>query len=333
MTSGATSNTSCGVAYVRPRISDSAVRPRTRLRLARGLAPSAIDGRQLAETEPLRVARRLDEVDRVLRDAAVDEHRVAAPLQCDQLVEVDHLRGHGRVDRHAVDDRQLLGRRRVAHHDLHHEAVTLRVGQLVHALALDRVLRGDDEERVGTGMRDAADRHLVLLHHLEQGRLHLRRRTVDLVGEEEVDEHRAELDVELLAAAAVDAGADDVRGQQVRRELDPGERAADDVGQRLGGQRLGQPGDGLEQAVPAGEQTDEQPLEQAALADDHLAQLEEDALDLLRSAGVVHRRDGGRRRCRRRATGRGWVAWRSSNSRHRGCVVGSGRRETVPTPA
>ena len=101
-----------------------------------------------------------------------------------------------RVDRHAVDDDHLLVRRRVVEDDLHHEAVALGVGQLVDALALDRVLGGDDEERVGHGVGDAADRHLVLLHHLEQRRLHLGRGPVDLVGEQEVDEHRAELDVE-----------------------------------------------------------------------------------------------------------------------------------------
>ena len=174
--------------------------------------------------------------------------------------------------------------------DLHHEAVALGVGQLVDALALDRVLGGDDEERLGHGVGDAADRHLLLGHHLEQRRLHLGRRPVDLVGEQEVDEHRAELDVEAFGAAAVDAGADDVGRQQVGRELDAGERAADDVGERLGGERLGEAGHRLEQAVAAGQQADEQPLEQPALADDHLAQLEEDALDLLGGADVVHRR-------------------------------------------
>ena len=180
--------------------------------------------------------------------------------------------------------------RRVIEDDLHHEPVALGVGQLVDALALDRVLGGDDEERVGHRVGDAADRHLVLLHHLEQRRLHLGRRPVDLVGQEEVDEHRAQLDVERLGAAAVDAGADDVGRQQVGRELDAGERAADDVGERLRGQRLGQAGHRLEQAVAPSQQPDEHPLEQPGLADDDLAQLEEDALDRLRRLGVVHRR-------------------------------------------
>ena len=85
---------------------------------------------------------------------------------------------------------------------LHEEPVALRFGQRVHALALDRVLRGEHEEGVGDEVRDAADRHVALGHHLEQRRLHLRRSPVDLVGQDDVGEHRAELDVEALASTA-----------------------------------------------------------------------------------------------------------------------------------
>ena len=136
---------------------------------------------------------------------------------------------------------------------LHHEPIPLGVGQLVDALALDRVLRGDDEERPGHLMGVTADRHLLLGHHLEECRLDLGRSTVDLVGEQEVDEHGAELDVEAFAAAAVDPRADDVGRQQIGGELDTGERAADDIGQRLGGERLGQTGYRFEQDVTAGQ--------------------------------------------------------------------------------
>src|SRR3712207_7960962 len=45
------------------------------------------------------------------------------------------------------------------------------LGELVGALGLDRVLRGQHEERVGQRVRRAADRHLALLHGLEQRRL------------------------------------------------------------------------------------------------------------------------------------------------------------------
>ena len=68
------------------------------------------------------------------------------------------------------------------------------------------------------------------------------------------------------------------------------ERAAEDVGQRPDGQRLGQAGHALEQHVAAGEQADQQPLEHRVLADD-------DALDLVQ------------RLARARARGSSWVSW------------------------
>ena len=52
---------------------------------------------------------------------------------------------------------------------------------------------------------------------------------------------------------------------------------------------LARPGTDSSRQWPRAQQADEQPLEQAGLADDHLAQLEEDALDRLRRLGVVHR--------------------------------------------
>ena len=93
--------------------------------------------------------------------------------------------------RHPLDDRELLGRRRVADEDLEHEPVDLRLGQRVRALGLDRVLGREHEERVRHRVRLVADRDLALLHHLEQRALDLGRRPVDLVGEQEVREHRA----------------------------------------------------------------------------------------------------------------------------------------------
>jgi hypothetical protein len=112
-------------------------------------------------------------------------------------------------------------RGRVVEDDLHEEAVALGLGQRVHALVLDRVLGGQHEERVRAPGASAADGDLALGHHLEQRRLHLGGRPVDLVGQHEVGEDRAELDVEaLVRRRAVDAGADDVGGQQVGRELD-----------------------------------------------------------------------------------------------------------------
>ncbi len=77
------------------------------------------------------------------------------------------------------------------------------------------VLRRHHEERVGHRIGLAADRHVPFGHDLEQRGLHLGGRAVDLVGEEEVRDHRTELGVELLAALAVDPRTDEVGRHQV----------------------------------------------------------------------------------------------------------------------
>jgi hypothetical protein len=57
---------------------------------------------------------------------------------------------------------------------------------------------------------DALDRDLLLLHRLEQGGLGLRRRPVDLVGEQHVGEHRAGAEGEVALALVVEERAGDV---------------------------------------------------------------------------------------------------------------------------
>ena len=100
----------------------------------------------------------------------------------------------------ALDDGQLVAEVRVVDDHLHHEAVDLRLRERVRPLSLDRVLRREDEERVGDRVGGRTDRHLALLHDLEERRLHLGGSAVDLVGEEEVAEHGPELDVEVARA-------------------------------------------------------------------------------------------------------------------------------------
>ena len=115
----------------------------------------------------------------------------------------------------------------------------------------------------------------------------------------------------------VDAGADEVGGHEVGRELDALELAADRAGERLDRHRLGETGHALHQHVPAREQRDDQPFEQVVLPDDDLLDLVEHLLHGLVGAGcVVHRvgtsmrRSGsssrvGQRRRVRRAAARG----------------------------
>ncbi len=156
-------------------------------------------------------------------------------------------------------------------------------------------------------MSDAADGDLLLGHHLEQRRLHLCGSAVDLVGQQEVDEHRAELDVERFAAAPVDAGAGDVGGQQVGGELDAGEGAADHVGESFGGKCLRESGHRLEQTVTSTQHADQQAFEQPCLADHHLAELEEDRLERLGGLSIV-----------------GWGRWDGRGGRRRVGLVAVG---------
>ena len=217
-----------------------------------------------------------DDAHDVVDDRVVDEDPRRRRLQPLQLVGADDRPGDRRLDAHPVDDLALFVGRRVVDGDLHQEAVALGLGQRVHALGLDRVLRGEDEEGRGDGVARPADGHLPLGHDLEQGRLHLGWRAVDLVGEHEVGHDRTEFGVEAFGPGSVDSGADDVGGHQVGGELQAGEAATDRLGQGLDGQGLGHAGDALEQAVAAGEQADDHPLDHALLADDDALHLEQD---------------------------------------------------------
>ena len=152
----------------------------------------------------------------------------------------------------AADDVELLFGTRVAELGLEEEAVELGLGQRERALLLDRVLRRHEEERRRHLARHPVDGHLVLGHRLEQGRLRLRHRTVDLVDEQHVREDRAGAELELADALVEHRKPGDVRRLQVRRALDPGGgRALDRAGERSGEDRLCGPGDVLEEDVAA----------------------------------------------------------------------------------
>ena len=225
------------------------------------------------------VARGVGQRDGVGDHVAVDEdvaRDLAVALERADRHALAHL---GRLAERAADDRGLLADGRVVDDQLEQEAVDLGLGQRVGALGLDRVLRGEHEERLRQRVGLARDRHLALLHDLQQRALHLGGRAVDLVGEQEVAEDRTELGVEAPGVRPVDARADEVGRHQVRRELDAPELPAEHVGERLDGQRLRQPGDALEQHVAAGEQRDEQALEHRVLADDHALELVQGVLE------------------------------------------------------
>ena len=149
-------------------------------------------------------------------------------------------------------------------------------GQRERALVFDRVLGRDDQERVGHLVGDAVDRRLALLHALEQARLRLRRRPVDLVGEDDLAHDRAGPELELLGLLVVDRQAGHVGRQQVRRELDAPERAAQAAGDGLREDRLAGTRDVLDEEMAAAQQGDERESDLVMLADDDALDVGED---------------------------------------------------------
>ena len=139
---------------------------------------------------------------------------------------------------------------------LRERRLLLRLWQLEGTALLNGILRGDDEERRREGERVGADRHLSLLHRLEQRALHLRRGPVDLVGEEEIGEHWPLHDAKLPRARIEDLRTGDVAGEEIDRELHALGIEIDRLCQHAHEQRLREPGNPFEKEVPASEEGD-----------------------------------------------------------------------------
>ena len=128
----------------------------------------------------------------------------------------------------------------------------------------------------------ATDGDVLFLHRLEQGRLRLGRRPVDLVGQDEVGEDRSGLEAEIAVARirlVDDRGADDVRRHEVGRELDARELESSGGSQGLHELGLADSRHPLEQHVAAGQQAGEHAVDDALLSHDHAADLLLDRCD------------------------------------------------------
>ena len=125
----------------------------------------------------------------------------------------------------------------------------------------------------------AVDRDLPLLHDLEQRRLGLRARAVDLVGEHDVGEDRAGVELEEPAALVVDGDAGDVAGQEVGRELHAVARARDRLRHGAGERGLAGAGHVVEQQVPFAEERREGEPDDPVLAEQHLLDRSDESVE------------------------------------------------------
>src|SRR3989475_1245805 len=111
----------------------------------------------------------------------------------------------------------------IADVDPEEEPVHLSLREWIGAFLLDRVLRRNHEERSVEWERLPFEGGLPFLHRLEQGGLRLRRRAIDLVRQEQMGEDRAAAEDEVARLAIVHVRTGDVRGKEVRGELNPAE--------------------------------------------------------------------------------------------------------------
>ena len=174
--------------------------------------------------------------------------------------------------RHRLQNLPFFRARRITDFQFQHEAVNLRFGQRIRSFLLNRILRRQNQKRFFELESIFANRDLFFLHRFEQRALHLGRRAVDFVGENEIREDRAFARGEAAGLRIVNLRADDVGGQHVRRELQARKFHADARGHGFDGQRFRQPRHAFEQNVAVGEQADDQPLGQIILPDDDFAE-------------------------------------------------------------
>ena len=161
------------------------------------------------------------------------------------------------------------------------KSIQLRFRQGIGAGLLQRVLRRHHHEQRWQRARHATHRDLMFLHRFQQRGLHLGRRAVDFVGEDDFVEQRPLDEFEL--AFVIDVGSGQIARQQVRRELDAPKAAVDGSGQCFHRGCLGQPWQALHQHMAISQQANHQTVEQGGLADNDARQ----RLAQFKDAGLI----------------------------------------------
>ncbi len=222
----------------------------------------------------------------VVDERLVDVNRRDAVLQLGDLVSFEHrFEMFERLLRAAGAKKfVLVDRIRVADRQFHQETIELRFGKRIRSDMLDRILRRDDEEWIGKRQASLLDADHALAHRFEQRRLRFRRRTIDLVGEENIGEDRAGNEFEFLLILVVDRDADDVGGQKIARELNPLKRQRQRAGQRVRQRCLADSRNVFEKDVALGKERGDAVLHDFGFSADHTLDIRLQRGDLLEGA-------------------------------------------------
>ncbi len=186
-----------------------------------------------------------------------------------------------RIARGGAGDLDFFGFGRVIEFDEEHETVELRFGEGIGAFLLDRILRGEDQERLFEGKCFADGSDFIFLHGLEHGGLRFWRGTIDFVGQHDVGKHGTVDEVKFAAPVGrilENVGAGDVHRHEVGRELDAAEMERHGFSHLANEQGFRQAGNAHEQGVTAGKKADAETFDDAVLANDDTGEFRTQAI-------------------------------------------------------
>src|SRR5271156_6344860 len=119
-----------------------------------------------------------------------------------------------------LENLELLFRGGIAHNGIHEEAVELSFGQVIRTLLFDRILRCKHPIEFWLFVSMMSDRDFFFPHRFNERRLHLCRRAIDFIRQQNVVEYRAAAKREIAFLTHIDFRTDQVGWQKVGRELD-----------------------------------------------------------------------------------------------------------------
>ena len=164
----------------------------------------------------------------------------------------------------------------------HQEAVELRFRKRKRANLVGRILCRDHEKWLRQVASLAFRGDLVFFHGLEERALGLRGRSIDLVSQDHLVEDRPGMELESAILAVEYRDADDVGRQQIAGELDALKSESERCRKRMRQHRLADARHVLDQQMaPCQEARDGEP-DLPLLAQDDIADLGNDAFELLR---------------------------------------------------
>src|ERR1700674_2530084 len=221
-----------------------------------------------AERELLAFARAIDHLESVVVQAGIDFDVGNGVLHRQHIADIrDRIERIERIIANALSQNFLFRFvRRIAHFDAHEKAIELRFRQRIGAVMLDGILRGDDQKRLGQRERFAVDGDLRFVHGFEKRGLGARRGAIDFVGEDHVGENWAGTKFKIARFGIVDADAENIAGEQVRRELDALKAAMKRFCERLRESGLANAGNVFDEQMAAGEQGNQRELDGVFLA-------------------------------------------------------------------